>query len=187
MTTKINNSVLTYAFNTESQPYNKVHTNLTIMCKSFLKDSWLAEWLLMLSNAVPRKNYNLNKNWSIPILNQLWSFLNKTKNKTIWNQNHSFCHSYKKIKQNQTKLQKIIPHIPTKIVKLLLPEISHNCLVARQGMMSFWAPMAYISWSITRWSFSRERVSDGRMWNVPGDAPCNSLWLSISCNTTIQH
>jgi len=39
MTTKINNSVLTYAFNTESQPYNKVHTNLTIMCKSFLKDS----------------------------------------------------------------------------------------------------------------------------------------------------
>ena len=69
---------------------------------------------------------------------------------------------------------------------LLLPEESHKCLGARQGMTSFWAPMAYISWSITWWSFSRERVSEGRMWNVPSEPPCNNRWFNISYNATIQ-
>jgi len=67
-----------------------------------------------------------------------------------------------------------------------LPEQSHKCLGARHGITSFWAPIAYISWSITRWSFSSERVSIGRIWNVPGDAPCNNRWLSISYNITVK-
>jgi len=70
---------------------------------------------------------------------------------------------------------------------LLLPAQSHNCLGARHGMISFWAPIAYISWSITRCNFSRDRVSGGRMWNVPGEAPCSNRWFSISYNTTCQN